>query len=84
MTATEPTTGQISAALRRVLERIEAGHQAQLGPQAGGLSFAVLAGMLAERGLVRLVKRRDHTQTYTLTKDGKECLAGLRLHGGSL
>jgi hypothetical protein len=69
---------KISSALQRTLERIAMGYDSQLGPQAGGLSFAILAGMLAERGLVRVVKRRDGTRPYALTQEGKNCLAGFR------
>lgn len=78
MTVAEPTTQQISAALQRCLSRIAAGYHTQLGPHAGGLSFAILAGMLCERGLARVVKRRDGTRPYALTQEGKDCLAGMR------
>jgi hypothetical protein len=82
--ATEPTTEQITTALGRVLERIAAGYQTQLGPQAGGLSFAILAGMLAERGLVRVVRRRDGTRPYAITQEGRNCLAAIRQYGAIL
>lgn len=80
---TEPTTRQISASLQRCLERIASGYAAQMGPQAS-MSFAILAGMLCERGLVRVVKRRDGTRPYALTAEGQECLRGMRLHGATL
>jgi hypothetical protein len=80
-TGMEPTITKISGALYRTLERIASGYQAQLGPQAGGLAFAILASMLCERGLVRVVKRHDGTRPYALTEEGKNCLAGFRLHG---
>jgi len=74
------TDQQLSTSLRNCLERIALGKTAQLGPQAGGITFAVLAGMLEKRGLVRTVKHRDHTRTYALTREGRDCLAGMRRH----
>ncbi len=44
----------------------------------GDVSFAILAGMLQERGLVRTVRHRDGTRTCALTPKGKACLAGMR------
>ncbi len=73
------TDPQLTTSLRNCLERIALGKEAQLGPQAGGLTFAVLAGMLEKRGLVRVVKHRDRTRTYTLTDEGRGCLARMRL-----
>jgi adenine/guanine phosphoribosyltransferase-like PRPP-binding protein len=70
---------QLTAALRRTLEKIAAGYANQLGPQAGGIGFAVLASMLEKRGLVRVVKRRDGTRPYALTAEGRGCLARLRI-----
>ena len=81
MKTSTPTTAQISKALMRTLEKCAEGPSAQLGPQAGGMAFAVLAGLLEERGLVRLVRHRDHTRTYALTAAGRSALAGYRLHG---
>lgn len=72
------TDQQLTMSLRNCLERIALGKNAQLGPQAGGLTFAVLAGMLEKRGLVREVKHRDHTRTYVLTSEGRGCLARMR------
>ena len=43
------TDQQLSTSLRRCLERIALGKSAQIGPQAGGIAFAVLAGMLEQR-----------------------------------
>lgn len=70
---------QLTTSLRNCLERIALGKSAQLGPQAGGLTFAVLAGMLAKRGLVRSIKHRDHTRTYALTSEGRGCLTRMRI-----
>jgi hypothetical protein len=80
------TDQQLTTSLRNCLERIALGKDAQIGPQAGGLTFAVLAGMLEKHGLVRTVKHRDHTRTYVLTSEGRGCLARMRLdnYGGSL
>ena len=80
------TEQQLTTSLRNCLERIALGKTAQLGPQAGGLTFTVLAGMLEKRGLVRTVKHRDHTRTYVLTDEGRGCLARMRIDrfGGAL
>lgn len=80
------TEQQLTTSLRNCLERIALGKDAQLGPQAGGLTFAVLAGMLEKRGLVRTVKHRDGTRTYTLTDEGRGCFARMRIEcfGGTL
>lgn len=69
---------QLTQSLRNCLERIALGKTTQLGPQAGGITFAVLAGMLQERGLVRTVRHRDGTRTYALTSEGRRCLAVMR------
>jgi hypothetical protein len=73
------TDQQLTMSLRNCLERIALGKEAQIEPQAGGLTFAVLAGMLEKRGLVRTVRHRDHTRTYTLTSEGRGCLARMRI-----
>lgn len=73
------TDQQLTTSLRNCLERISLGKEAQIGPQAGGLTFAVLAGMLEKRGLVRTVRHRDHTRTYALTDEGRGCLARMRV-----
>jgi hypothetical protein len=73
------TDSELTTPLRNCLERIALGKQAQLGPGAGGLSFVVLAGMLEERGLARTVRHRDGTRTYTLTGEGRRCLARMRV-----
>jgi hypothetical protein len=73
------TDEQLTMSLRNCLERIALGKEAQIGPQAGGLTFAVLAGMLEKRGLVRTVRHRDHTRTYALTSEGRGCLARMRI-----
>lgn len=73
------TDQQLTTSLRNCLERIALGKNAQIGPQAGGLTFAVLAGMLEQRGLVRTVKHRDGTRTYALTREGCGCLTRMRL-----
>jgi len=70
----------LSVSLRNCLERIARGPSEQLRPRSDGVSFAILAGMLEERGLVRTVKHRNHTRTYALTSEGKACLAGMRQH----
>lgn len=72
------TEQQLTMSLRNCLERIALGKRAQIGPQAGGLTFAVLASMLEKRGLVRTVKHRDHTRTYALTSEGRGCLARMQ------
>ena len=72
------TDQQLTTSLRNALERVALGKRVQLGPQAGGLTFAVLAGMLEKRGLVRTVRHRDGTRTYKLTGEGRDCLAGMR------
>ena len=74
------TDQELTASLRNCLERIALGKTRQLGPQGGGITFAVLAGMLEKRGLVRTVRHRDGTRTYTLTGEGRACLAGMREH----
>lgn len=73
------TDQELTKSLRNCLERIALGKQAQLGPQAGGLTFAVLAGMLEKRGLVHTVNHRDGTRTYALTSEGRGCLARMRI-----
>lgn len=74
------TDRELTKSLRNCLERIAIGKKAQLGPQrASGITFAVLAGMLEKRGLVRTVKHRDGTRTYALTNEGRGCLARMRI-----
>ena len=73
------TDQQLTMSLRNCLERIALGKEAQIGPQAGGLTFAVLADMLEKRRLVRTVKHRDGTRTYALTSEGHGCLARMRI-----
>jgi hypothetical protein len=74
-------TSALSVSLRNCLERIALGRAEQLGPRRDGMAFAVLSGMLQERGLVRTVKHRDGTRTYALTRDGRAALAGIRAAG---
>lgn len=69
------TLPELTKPLRACLEKIALGKSAQLGSQKGGSAFAVLAGLLEGRGLVRTVKHRDGTRTYALTREGKACLA---------
>jgi hypothetical protein len=76
----QPDTFQLSASLRNCLERISRGPSEQLGPRPDGMSFAILAGMLEKRGLVRTIEHRNHTRTYGLTSDGKACLVKMRQH----
>lgn len=80
------TDQDLTKSLRNCLERIALGKKVQLGPQGGGITFAVLAGMLEQRGLVRTVKHRDGTRTYALTTEGRGCLARMRIErfGGAL
>jgi len=69
---------EFSVSLRNCLERIARGPSEQLGPRPDGLSFAILAGMLQERGIVRTVEHRNGTRTYVLTSEGRACLAEMR------
>lgn len=74
------TDQELTKSLRNCLERIAIGKKAQLGPQGGsGITFAVLAGMLETRGLVRTVKHRDGTRTYVLTNEGRGCLTRMQV-----
>lgn len=68
----------LSISLRNCLERVARGPSEQLGPRSDGASFALLAGMLQERALVRTVRHRNGTRTYALTSEGKACLAAMR------
>lgn len=63
----------LSPALVRLLTDIASGYETQTR-RLRGIEFAVLAGMLESRGLVRVVKRRDHTRPYALTVKGKAYL----------
>lgn len=73
MNTESPLPRPLSDALLRTLRVCAAGKDASL--QRRGMSFAVLCGLLVERGLVRSVKHRDHTRTYTPTDLGKVILA---------
>lgn len=69
------------AALFRCLAQIALGYTLQLRPRRKELSFPVLAGILCERGLVRVVKRRDGTRPYVLTRAGHDALVAYQQHG---
>lgn len=58
---------------RRFLLLAAEGKQAQLDFCAKTLA-AVVLDVLREKGLVRLVKHRDFTRTYVLTRAGRAAL----------
>lgn len=63
----------VSDALLRRLHLVSQGKRAQLS-SPHTIATATLDGMLLQRGLVRIVKHRDHTRTYTLTDAGAAIL----------
>jgi DNA-binding PadR family transcriptional regulator len=62
----------LSLPLRNALGRVALGRAAQIA--AASMPESVLTGMLAERGLVRTVRHRDHTRSYALTEAGRAAL----------
>ena len=64
---------RLSESLARALRVCREGKNACL--QKSGMTFAIMCGMLLERGLVREVKHRDHTRTYVPTETGLAALA---------